>query len=78
MGLVWVYAYTQQKVPESPVNSQGYNATANSGVLRHYGELLPITNATPLISLGEGNTPLVSSRHLARELTSGAELSIVD
>ena len=50
------------------MNSQGYNATANSGVLRHYGELLPITNATPLISLGEGNTPLVSSRHLAREL----------
>ena len=40
----------------------------NPGVLRLYRDLLPVTDATPLISLGEGNTPLVRSRYLAQEL----------
>ena len=40
---------------------------ANQGVLRRYGEFLPITDATPIISLGEGNTPLVRSRHISRQ-----------
>ncbi len=34
------------------------------GVLRRYGARLPITAATPMISLGEGDTPLVRSRRL--------------
>ncbi len=38
------------------------------GVLRNYKELLPVTDATPLISLGEGNTPLVKSNQLGKEL----------
>lgn len=38
------------------------------GVLRQYRALLPVTEATPMISLGEGNTPLVRSRHLYREI----------
>jgi threonine synthase len=36
----------------------------HSGVLRHYGDRLPIGPNTPLISLGEGDTPLVPSRRL--------------
>ncbi|MCL0044184.1 threonine synthase [Dehalococcoidia bacterium] len=43
----------------------------NTGVIQQYRELLPITEATPLISLGEGNTPLVRSRHLADQLGFG-------
>ena len=43
----------------------------NEGVLRHYRELLPLTEATPLISLGEGETPLVRSRWLEGELGIG-------
>jgi threonine synthase len=35
------------------------------GVLRRYRDLLPVTDATPLITLGEGSTPLVRSRTLA-------------
>jgi hypothetical protein len=31
------------------------------GVLRRYRELLPVTDKTPLITLGEGDTPLVRS-----------------
>jgi len=35
-----------------------------SGVLAKYGKFLPVTGATPLFTLGEGDTPLVRSRHL--------------
>ncbi len=38
------------------------------GILRAYKEFLPITDATPLISLGEGDTPLVKSRRLGKEI----------
>jgi len=40
----------------------------NLGVLEKYREHLPITDNTPLITLGEGATPLVRSRRLAYEL----------
>ena len=38
------------------------------GVLRKYGEFLPLTDSTPLISMGEGDTPLVKSNRLGKEL----------
>ena len=38
------------------------------GVLHKYGEFLPLTAATPLFSLGEGDTPLVQSRRLGPDL----------
>ncbi len=41
---------------------------ANRGVLHHYGDRLPLTEKTPLISLGEGDTPLVRSRRLVKRV----------
>jgi len=41
------------------------------GVLRRYRDFLPVTAATPLITLGEGDTPLVRSRILEKELGCG-------
>jgi threonine synthase len=38
------------------------------GVLHRYRDRLPITNDTPLISLGEGDTPLVKSRRLVERI----------
>ena len=38
------------------------------GVLHRYGELLPLTASTPMLSLGEGDTPLVKSNRLGPEL----------
>ena len=38
------------------------------GVLQNYHDFLPITPSTPMISLGEGGTPLVQSHRLAKEL----------
>ena len=41
------------------------------GVLQKHKDYLPITAKTPMISLGEGETPLVKSVNLARELGVG-------
>jgi len=46
-------------VSSAPTNS------ALSGVLRRYRDRLPVTDATPMLYLGEGETPLVLSRRLA-------------
>jgi threonine synthase len=41
------------------------------GVLVRYHDFLPVTPATPLITLGEGDTPLVRSVALAKQLGCG-------
>jgi len=41
------------------------------GVLFRYRDFLPVTPATPMITLGEGNTPLVRSLNLEKELGCG-------
>jgi threonine synthase len=41
------------------------------GVLARYGDFLPITPATPRITLGEGDTPLVRSPRLEKEIGCG-------
>ncbi len=41
------------------------------GLLARYRDFLPITPATPIITLGEGDTPLLRSVHLEKELGCG-------
>jgi threonine synthase len=41
------------------------------GVLFRYRDFLPVTSATPMITLGEGSTPLVRSLNLEKELGCG-------
>ncbi|HIE17242.1 MAG TPA: threonine synthase [Dehalococcoidia bacterium] len=41
------------------------------GILARYRDFLPVTSATPIITLGEGNTPLVRSVALEKELRCG-------
>ena len=38
------------------------------GVLHRYGDLLPLTAETPMISLGEGDTPLVRSQSIEKDV----------
>jgi threonine synthase len=38
------------------------------GIIDHYREYLPVTDATPIISLGEGDTPLVRAPRLGGSL----------
>lgn len=42
------------------------------GVLKRYASRLPLTAATPALTIGEGNTPLVRSRSLEREFGVGS------
>lgn len=42
------------------------------GVLLRYGRHLPLTPRTPLLTLGEGSTPLVRSRSIEHQLGVGA------
>ncbi|WP_106495250.1 threonine synthase [Lentibacillus sp. Marseille-P4043] len=42
------------------------------GLLKHYAEFLPISEATPALTLKEGNTPLIHFPHLSKKL--GVEL----
>ena len=44
----------------------------SEGVLKRYGSRLPLTAATPALTIGEGNTPLVRSRNLEKEFGVGA------
>ncbi|GAI48838.1 unnamed protein product, partial [marine sediment metagenome] len=42
-----------------------------AGVLFRYKDFLPVTTNTPMFSLGEGDTPLVRSRRLEKEIGCG-------
>jgi threonine synthase len=53
--------------PTSPTSSLD-SARRGEGVLRRYRELLPVTDATPQITLGEGDTPLVRSARIERDV----------
>ena len=49
----------------------GVTKTMKPGVLFRYKEFLPVTDKTPLFTLGEGDTPLVRAPALEKELNVG-------
>jgi threonine synthase len=44
------------------------------GVIERYREFLPVTDATPIVSLGEGSTPLVFSPRLSEVVGNSCEV----
>src|SRR6476646_3141266 len=46
------------------------------GVIERYREFLPVSPATPIISLGEGDTPLIYSPRLSERVGRGCEVFI--
>jgi len=46
----------------------GKYAVKKIGIIERYQEYLPVTDKTPIISLNEGNTPLILAEALPREL----------
>src|SRR5438445_6184103 len=48
----------------SASNSQSAIRNPRSGVIERYRAYLPVTDKTPLITLLEGDTPLIASRYL--------------
>jgi threonine synthase len=44
------------------------------GVIEEYRKFLPVTDRTPVVTLGEGNTPLIRATRLARQVAPGIDL----
>jgi threonine synthase len=44
------------------------------GVIEEYRKFLPVTDQTPVVSLGEGNTPLIRAARLAKSIAPGIDL----
>ena len=46
------------------------------GVIEHYRDYLPVSDSTPIISLGEGDTPLIYSPRLSGRVGRGCEVFV--
>ncbi|MCX8511986.1 MAG: pyridoxal-phosphate dependent enzyme, partial [Chthoniobacteraceae bacterium] len=46
------------------------------GVIARYRDYLPVTEATPVVSLNEGSTPLIHSPKLSAKVGRGCEVYI--
>lgn len=44
------------------------------GVIEEYRKFLPVTPQTPIVTLGEGNTPLIRAPRLAKRIAPGVDL----
>lgn len=44
------------------------------GLIEEYRKFLPVTERTPIITLGEGNTPLIRATRLAQKIAPGIDL----
>ncbi len=51
-------------------------ATRYTGLIEHYRDRMPVTADTRIISLGEGNTPLVRLENIPRDIGKDVELYI--
>jgi len=46
------------------------------GLIRKYREFLPVTDKTPIVTLNEGNTPLIKCENLAKKVGIDAEIYV--
>src|SRR5256714_5541021 len=46
------------------------------GIIERYRQFLPVSDSSPIISLGEGNTPLIHSPRLSERVGRGCEVYI--
>src|SRR6267143_2742134 len=46
------------------------------GVIDRYREYLPVSSSTPIVSLGEGNTPLIYCSQLSKRVGRGCEVFV--
>jgi threonine synthase len=58
------------------INANSASANASRGVIERYRGFLPVSEATPLISLGEGSTPLVYAAKLSARIGNGCAIYI--
>ena len=58
------------------MHSTTIKSQRSRGVIECYREFLPVSPATPIISLGEGNTPLIYSPRLSERVGRGCEVFV--
>jgi threonine synthase len=46
------------------------------GVIEEYRKFLPVTDRTPVVTIGEGNTPLIRATRLAKLIAPGIDLHL--
>src|SRR5207247_8860386 len=46
------------------------------GVIEHYREYLPVSASTPIVSLGEGNTPLIYCAQLSKRVSRDCKVIV--
>ncbi len=51
-------------------------STHYSGLIEHYRNYLPVADKTPIISLGEGNTPLIQLKNIPRQLKKSVDIYV--
>src|SRR5438046_447128 len=54
----------------------GATSPQGRGVIERYRDFLPVTESTPIVSLGEGDTPLIHSPRLSERLGRNCEVFI--
>src|SRR5260370_7996458 len=52
----------------SPGNKSGNRLFHWPGLIEHYRRFLPVTESTPIVTLNEGNTPLIEAPAIAERL----------
>src|SRR6476619_5025656 len=58
------------------MHSTTIKSRRSRGVIECYREFLPVSAATPIISLGEGKTPLTYSPRLSQRVGRGCEVFV--
>src|SRR5487761_1040450 len=63
--------------PSVPLEHAGpYAGRAWEGIIRRYREFLPVSDETPVISLHEGNTPLLPAPRLSARVGADVYLKV--
>ena len=47
------------------------------GLINTFREYLPVTEKTPVVTLNEGNTPLIKAENLAKKIGLEAEIYLI-
>src|SRR6478752_218322 len=58
------------------MHSTTIKSQRSRGVIECYREFLPVSPATPIVSLGEGKTPLIYSQRLSQRVGRGCEVFV--
>jgi threonine synthase len=67
-------AFASRKSAGPRIMSQSVSFSRWSGVIDRYARYLPVTDATPVVSLNEGNTPLIRVDNFVRAIGGEFEL----